>query len=151
ACGRWRRGPTPPPCRRPRRSGGSARWTTWRPADNKGSGGRPRGRPRGGRMTTLRRDGAVGAEMKNIRDLARGMKAVRDQAVAEVGRVVVGMEAVTDLFLVAMVGNGHVLLEGVPGVAKTTLSKTFARALGTQYQRIQFTPDLLPADVTGTY
>jgi MoxR-like ATPase len=102
-------------------------------------------------MTTLRRDGAVGTEMKNIRDLARRMKAVRDQAVAEVGRVVVGMEAVTDLFLVAMVGNGHVLLEGVPGVAKTTLSKTFARALGTQYQRIQFTPDLLPADVTGTY
>jgi MoxR-like ATPase len=102
-------------------------------------------------MTTLRRDGAVGSEMKNIRDLARRMKAVRDQAVAEVGRVVVGMESVTDLFLVAMVGNGHVLLEGVPGVAKTTLSKTFARALGTQYQRIQFTPDLLPADVTGTY
>jgi MoxR-like ATPase len=44
-----------------------------------------------------------------------------------------------------------VLLEGVPGVAKTTLSKTFARVLGTQYQRIQFTPDLLPSDVTGTY
>jgi MoxR-like ATPase len=49
------------------------------------------------------------------------------------------------------VGGGHVLLEGVPGVAKTTLSKTFARVLGTQYQRIQFTPDLLPSDVTGTY
>src|SRR5262249_20298252 len=44
-----------------------------------------------------------------------------------------------------------VLLEGVPGVAKTTLSKTFAHVLGTQYQRLQFTPDLLPSDVTGTY
>jgi MoxR-like ATPase len=61
------------------------------------------------------------------------------------------MESVTHQFLIALVAGGHVLLEGVPGVAKTTLSKTFARVLGTQYQRIQFTPDLLPADVTGTY
>ena len=53
--------------------------------------------------------------------------------------------------LIALLAAGHVLLEGVPGVAKTTLSKTFARILGSQYQRIQFTPDLLPSDVTGTY
>jgi len=51
----------------------------------------------------------------------------------------------------ALLAGGHVLLEGVPGVAKTTLSKTFARVLGTLYQRVQFTPDLLPSDVTGTY
>ena len=61
------------------------------------------------------------------------------------------MEAVTHQFLIALLAGGHVLLEGVPGVAKTTLSKTFARVLGTQYQRLQFTPDLLPSDVTGTY
>src|ERR1700752_5394338 len=61
------------------------------------------------------------------------------------------MEHVTHQFLIALLAGGHVLLEGVPGVAKTTLSKTFARILGTQYQRIQFTPDLLPSDVTGTY
>src|SRR5881275_1897363 len=61
------------------------------------------------------------------------------------------MEAVTNQFFIALLAGGHVLLEGVPGVAKTTLSKTFARILGTQYQRIQFTPDLLPSDVTGTY
>jgi MoxR-like ATPase len=79
------------------------------------------------------------------------MRSLRDRVVAEVGRVVVGMEAVTHQFLIALVAGGHVLLEGVPGVAKTTLSKTFARVLGTQYQRIQFTPDLLPSDVTGTY
>ena len=54
-------------------------------------------------------------------------------------------------FLIALLGGGHVLLEGVPGVAKTTLSKTFAHVLGIQYQRVQFTPDLLPSDVTGTY
>ena len=86
-----------------------------------------------------------------IRELARKMRMVRDRVSAEVGRVVVGMEEVTHQFLVALVAGGHVLLEGVPGVAKTTLSKTFARVLGTDYQRIQFTPDLLPSDVTGTY
>jgi MoxR-like ATPase len=79
------------------------------------------------------------------------MRTLRDRVVAEVGRVVVGMEHVTHQFLIALLAGGHVLLEGVPGVAKTTLSKTFARVLGTQYQRIQFTPDLLPSDVTGTY
>jgi MoxR-like ATPase len=86
-----------------------------------------------------------------LRALAPRMRELRDKVVAEVARVVVGMEAVTEQFLIALLGGGHVLLEGVPGVAKTTLSKTFARVLGTQYQRIQFTPDLLPSDVTGTY
>jgi MoxR-like ATPase len=87
----------------------------------------------------------------DLRDLARRMRELRDRVVQEVGRVVVGMEAVTHQFMIALLAGGHVLLEGVPGVAKTTLSKMFARVLGTQYQRIQFTPDLLPADVTGTY
>src|SRR5271156_3303297 len=86
-----------------------------------------------------------------IRQLADQMRGLRERAVAEVARVVVGMEEVSHQFLIALVAGGHVLLEGVPGVAKTTLSKTFARVLGTQYQRIQFTPDLLPSDVTGTY
>ncbi len=86
-----------------------------------------------------------------IRQLAEQMKSLRDRTITEVGRVVVGMEHVTLQFLIALVGAGHVLLEGVPGVAKTTLSKTFARALGIQFQRLQFTPDLLPSDVTGTY
>jgi MoxR-like ATPase len=86
-----------------------------------------------------------------IRQLAEQIHGLRDRAIAEVARVVVGMESVTYQFLIALLGGGHVLLEGVPGVAKTTLSKTFARVLGTQYQRLQFTPDLLPSDVTGTY
>src|SRR4051812_38288551 len=85
------------------------------------------------------------------RQWAERVRALRDKAVAEVARVVVGMEAVTDQFLIAVLAGGHVLLEGVPGVAKTTLSKAFARILGCQYQRVQFTPDLLPSDVTGTY
>ena len=69
----------------------------------------------------------------------------------EIGKVIVGHTDVVQGVLTALFVGGHVLLEGVPGVAKTTLSKTFARVLGVQYQRIQFTPDLLPSDVTGTY
>ncbi len=86
-----------------------------------------------------------------IRQLAERVRGLRERTLTEVGRVVVGMEAVTQQFLIALLGGGHVLLEGVPGVAKTTLSKTFAHVLGIQYQRLQFTPDLLPSDVTGTY
>jgi MoxR-like ATPase len=86
-----------------------------------------------------------------IRQLAERVRTLRDRTLAEVGRVVIGMENVTHQFLIALLAGGHVLLEGVPGVAKTTLSKTFARVLGTHYQRLQFTPDLLPSDVTGTY
>ena len=65
--------------------------------------------------------------------------------------VVVGLDAVADQLLVALFGGGHVLMEGVPGTAKTTLCKSFAQTLGVDFQRIQFTPDLLPSDVTGTY
>jgi MoxR-like ATPase len=93
----------------------------------------------------------TGTDGAMVKQWADRIKALRDQTIAEVSRVVVGMEAVTHQFLIALLAGGHVLLEGVPGVAKTTLSKTFARVLGTQYQRLQFTPDLLPSDVTGTF
>jgi MoxR-like ATPase len=86
-----------------------------------------------------------------IRKTAEQMRGLRDRVIAQVARVVVGMEGVTHQFLIALLAGGHVLLEGVPGVAKTTLSKTFARVLGVNYHRLQFTPDLLPSDVTGTY
>jgi len=99
-------------------------------------------------MTTNR---ATTADRSDIRQLAEKVRDLRDRTLAEVGKVVIGMEHVTLQFLIALLAAGHVLLEGVPGVAKTTLSKTFARVLGTQYHRIQFTPDLLPSDVTGTY
>lgn len=86
-----------------------------------------------------------------VRKWAERVRELRDRTLAEVARVVVGMEEVAHQFLIALLADGHVLLEGVPGVAKTTLSKTFARILGIQYHRLQFTPDLLPSDVTGTY
>jgi MoxR-like ATPase len=94
---------------------------------------------------------AASADRQGLHQWAERIKGMRDSTLAEVGRVVVGMEEVTHQFLIALVAGGHVLLEGVPGVAKTTLSKMFARVLGIHYQRLQFTPDLLPSDVTGTY
>lgn len=69
---------------------------------------------------------------------------------AEVGRAIAGQEAVIEQVLVAILANGHVLLEGVPGVAKTLLVRSLALSLNLQYGRIQFTPDLMPSDVVGT-
>ena len=69
----------------------------------------------------------------------------------EIGRVYIGPTHIVDHMMVALVAGGHVLLEGVPGVAKTTLAKAFAQAIGVEVKRIQFTPDLLPADITGSY
>ena len=76
---------------------------------------------------------------------------LRDRVLAEVGKVYIGGEEVPLLILAAMLARGHVLLEGVPGLAKTTLAKAMAQATGCAFRRIQFTPDLLPADITGTY
>ncbi len=101
--------------------------------------------------TVVPPDVAAEANGQAVRDTATKVRGFRERVLAEVGRVVVGMEAVTEQLLIALLSAGHVLIEGVPGVAKTTLSKAFARILGGQYQRIQFTPDLLPSDVTGTY
>ena len=68
----------------------------------------------------------------------------------EVNKVIVGQEKLIDRLIVALITGGHILLEGVPGLAKTLSVKTLADALGLQFQRISFTPDLLPADVIGT-
>jgi MoxR-like ATPase len=69
----------------------------------------------------------------------------------EVARVFVGSAEIPELLLVSLFARGHVLLEGVPGVAKTTLAKAFASTLRCVFKRVQFTPDLLPSDITGTY
>ncbi len=77
-------------------------------------------------------------------------KAIIDGVRQEVNKVLVGQERLLDRMLIALIANGHILLEGVPGLAKTTAVKTMAQALGLKFQRISFTPDLLPADVIGT-
>jgi MoxR-like ATPase len=70
---------------------------------------------------------------------------------AEVAKAFLGGPEPIELILTTLMARGHVLLEGVPGIAKTTLVKAFAAALGCSFRRIQFTPDLLPSDITGTY
>ena len=78
------------------------------------------------------------------------IKDLLQRARAEVRKVIIGQEAVIDQSLIAIVTGHHALVEGVPGVAKTLLVRTLARVLGCEYNRIQFTPDLMPADITGT-
>src|SRR5512137_1329597 len=68
----------------------------------------------------------------------------------EIARVIVGQEQLVDRLLVGLLANGHVLLEGVPGLAKTMSVRTLAAAIQASFHRIQFTPDLLPADIVGT-
>jgi MoxR-like ATPase len=68
----------------------------------------------------------------------------------EIAKIIVGQQSVVDGVLICLLGGGHVLLEGVPGLGKTTLLRTLARALSLHYSRIQFTPDLMPADIVGS-
>jgi MoxR-like ATPase len=81
----------------------------------------------------------------NVRTVADAGRRVTES----VGRVIVGKEDVIQLMLVALFTEGHILLEDVPGIGKTTLAKALARSLGCTFRRIQFTPDLLPSDITG--
>ena len=68
----------------------------------------------------------------------------------EIAKVIVGQRDLVRAVVVAVLGEGHVLLEGVPGIGKTSMVRAFAGALGITHNRIQFTPDLMPADITGT-
>jgi MoxR-like ATPase len=78
------------------------------------------------------------------------IRELRSAVGSEIARVVVGQEDVIDLLLSALVLGGHVLLEGVPGVAKSLLANAFARTIDGDFRRVQFTPDMLPSDLTGT-
>ena len=78
------------------------------------------------------------------------IKEVLQRARQEVGKVIIGQEDVIDKALIAIFTGHHALIEGVPGVAKTLLVRTLSRVLGGEFNRIQFTPDLMPADITGT-
>jgi MoxR-like ATPase len=78
------------------------------------------------------------------------LKAARERIVSELRKVIVGQDQVVDQLLTAMFANGHVLLVGVPGLAKTLLVSSLARVLDLKFSRIQFTPDLMPSDITGT-
>ncbi len=86
-------------------------------------------------------------------DLQPGLDLLNERVMSvkrEVGKVIVGQDAVVDLILAGFFTGGHILLEGVPGIAKTLTAKLVAKAVSASFSRIQFTPDLMPTDVTGT-
>lgn len=76
---------------------------------------------------------------------------IPSRILSEVSKVVVGKDETKEILLIALLSEGHVLIEGLPGTAKTLLAKTFSQVIGGDFKRIQFTPDMLPADVTGFY
>jgi MoxR-like ATPase len=85
-----------------------------------------------------------------VRDVAAQHAKLCNEIIAEIGKVLVGQEAMVSRLLMGLLTGGHVLLEGVPGLAKTLSVRCLARAIDTGFSRIQFTPDMLPADVIGT-
>src|SRR5260370_29537525 len=88
-----------------------------------------------------------GTDAAAIQELRKTVEALE----AEVSRVIVGQQLVVRGVTIALLAGGHVLLEGLPGLGKTLLVRTIARALQLQYSRVQFTPDLMPADILGTH
>src|SRR6187397_3678136 len=83
-------------------------------------------------------------------EAADALKQTYQQIRAEIGKVIIGQDEVVKDVLISIFSNGHCLLVGVPGLAKTLLVNTIARVLGLSYNRIQFTPDLMPSDIIGT-
>ena len=83
-------------------------------------------------------------------DAVDAIQSLLSKAKQEIAKVIIGQETVINAALIAILTNNHVLIEGVPGVGKTLLIRTLARVLGCDFGRIQFTPDLMPADITGT-
>ncbi|HDY66353.1 MAG: MoxR family ATPase [Candidatus Scalindua sediminis] len=89
-------------------------------------------------------------DIKNITEIIKEESYVLSNLIDEIGKVIVGQKYLIERLLIGILANGHILLEGVPGLAKTLSVMTLAKAIRAKYQRIQFTPDLLPADLIGT-
>ncbi len=92
----------------------------------------------------------IAAHVNEINQKVRNESGFVEQLIAEVHRAIVGQKYMIERLLIGLLTRGHILLEGVPGLAKTLAVKTLASAIDTKFQRIQFTPDLLPADLIGT-
>ncbi len=91
-------------------------------------------------------DGGIKEINERVRDESRFV----DDVLAEVGRTIVGQRTMVERIIMGLLTGGHILLEGVPGLAKTLTVNTLAQTISANFQRIQFTPDLLPADIVGT-
>src|ERR1044071_7272725 len=94
--------------------------------------------------------GFTASDIQELNEKIQYQSGFIDRLRDEVGRVIVGQHHMLDRLLIGLLTNGHILLEGVPGLAKTLTIKSLAQAIRAQFSRIQFTPDLLPADVIGT-
>src|SRR4030095_11395446 len=89
-------------------------------------------------------------DISSLNDRIARESAFVDLLNIELGKTIVGQKYMIERLLLAMLSNGHILLEGVPGLAKTLAIKSLAAAINAKFSRVQFTPDLLPADLTGT-
>ena len=89
-------------------------------------------------------------DIKQLNEKINKESAIIDMLTLEIGKVIVGQKKMSDRLLVALLSNGHILLEGVPGLAKTLAISTLAKTIDAKFSRLQFTPDLLPADLIGT-
>jgi len=94
--------------------------------------------------------GAAGGDART-KDLIATVSAIANGLMSEVGKVIIGKQNNLRLVMVSVLSNGNILLEDFPGLGKTMLSNTYSRALGCKFKRVQFTPDLLPSDIMGTY
>jgi MoxR-like ATPase len=92
----------------------------------------------------------MNTEIKELNEKINKESAIIDMLKMEVNKVIIGQKNMTERLLVALLSNGHVLLEGVPGLAKTLAISTLAKTIDAKFNRLQFTPDLLPADIIGT-
>src|SRR5688572_6395694 len=90
------------------------------------------------------------AEIMSDQEAVGRLAGARERIFAEVGKVIVGQHEVVDQMLIALLAGGHCLITGAPGLAKTLLVKTVADVFDLSFNRIQFTPDLMPSDITGT-
>ena len=89
-------------------------------------------------------------DIKEINEKIQQESAFVDLLTMEVNKVIIGQKHMVERLLIGLLGNGHILLEGVPGLAKTLAINTLSKAIDGKFSRIQFTPDLLPSDVIGT-
>src|SRR5258706_11317172 len=92
----------------------------------------------------------TGEDIRQLNEKIQYHCAFIDRLRDEIGRVIIGQQYMLDRLLIGLLSSGHILLEGVPGLAKTLTIKSLAQTINAKFSRIQFTPDLLPADVTGT-
>lgn len=90
------------------------------------------------------------AEIEKLTERVKSENSFINEIKNEISRVIIGQESLIERIIITFVSAGHILLEGLPGLAKTLAVRSFARVVGTEFSRVQFTPDLLPADLTGT-